>query len=143
LTTSDVAAVPGRLVKTPLGVRKASCPAFGASSHLARYILELRKRGGCDKLAAINIRFDKHFIEILKGMGLSISSYNRRLEPSEIKEREGATIPWGVEQAVKASNKAPDVIYHTGDWGKEPMIIIFGRTAVEVARLVVELAEKA
>jgi len=143
LTPTDVAAIPGRLVKTARGVRRAACPEFGASSHLARYILEVRKRGGSDKLAAINIRMDERFLEKLRGMGLVISGYDRRLEPPHLKEREGATIPWGVGEALRGVDSIPDVIYHTGDWGKEPMIIILGRTAVEVARLVVELAEKA
>ncbi|MBS7621619.1 thiamine-phosphate synthase, partial [Candidatus Bathyarchaeota archaeon] len=53
---------------------------------------------------------------------------------------EGMTIPWGVREAIKKVGKVPDVIYHKGDVGKEPMIVIFGRDAVSLAKLLVEIA---
>nr|WP_232460935.1 thiamine-phosphate synthase family protein [Thermococcus gorgonarius] len=43
---------------------------------------------------------------------------------------------WGIESAVKRSEKRPDLIYHLGDWGKEPMVLIFGRSALEVVERV-------
>jgi len=49
-------------------------------------------------------------------------------EPPEIKAIEGATIPWGTKQAIEAlGGQVPDVIYHRGDVGKEPMIVILCR----------------
>ncbi len=49
---------------------------------------------------------------------------------------------WGAEQAVERAGRVPDVIYHLGDWGKEPMITLLGRTAVEVAERAVEVAKR-
>ncbi|RLE63626.1 MAG: bifunctional hydroxymethylpyrimidine kinase/phosphomethylpyrimidine kinase [Thermoprotei archaeon] len=142
LNVDDVVAVPGRLRKTGKGLTAASHPDFGASSHLARYILAIGKYDPSKK-AAVNIRYSEKTVEVLKEMGLVVSFYDRREEPMEIKSKEGMTVPWGVEQAVKRVSKVPDVIYHLGDWGKEPMIVIFGRNSVEVAKILVEVMRKA
>jgi hydroxymethylpyrimidine/phosphomethylpyrimidine kinase len=73
---------------------------------------------------------------------MTISFYDRRKEPKEIKMVEGKTIPWGVKEAIKRVGKAPDVIYHKGDIGKEPMIVIFGEEAIDLAKLAVLLADE-
>lgn len=140
-SVDDVVGVPGRLRNCSGRLKAAEAPEFGGSSHLARYLLKLRELGGSFS-AAINIRYSEEVLRLLEKKGLVVSGYDRRAEPPEVKEREGATIPWGVEEAVKKSGKIPDVIYHLGDWGKEPMIVIFGRSAKELAELVVELAKE-
>jgi hydroxymethylpyrimidine/phosphomethylpyrimidine kinase len=61
-----------------------------------------------------------------------VSSYDRRREPGEVKKKEGSSVSWGIRQALLRNPKA-DVIYHVGDVGKEPMIIIFGRNPGDVA----------
>ncbi|MDH5754633.1 MAG: bifunctional hydroxymethylpyrimidine kinase/phosphomethylpyrimidine kinase, partial [Candidatus Bathyarchaeota archaeon] len=60
----------------------------------------------------------------------------------EIKRFEGATVPWGVRKAIEKVGKVPDVIYHRGDVGKEPMIVIFGEQACDLAKLIVQLARE-
>ncbi|MCS6787855.1 MAG: hypothetical protein NZ733_00995, partial [Aigarchaeota archaeon] len=44
------------------------------------------------------------------------------------------TIRWGVGEAIKSSGRVTDLIYHTGDYGKEPMTLIFGFNAVDVVK---------
>lgn len=138
---NDVAAIPGRLVKVFNEIKAVSCPEFGASSHLARYILEIMRHDP-RKRAAINLRFSEETLEALRARGLKISCYSRAEEPEEIKRVEGMTIPWGVRQAISRAGFVPDVIYHTGDIGKEPMIVIFGENATLLAKLVAELAQE-
>ena len=140
-TVEDVVGIPGRIRKAGNRAVAACPPEYGGSSHLARYILSMLNYD-YSKRAAINVKFEERFLDLLKAKGFKISYYDRRLEPAEIKEREGATIPWGVEQAIKNLGEVPDVIYHKGDWGKEPMIVIFGKNARYLAKLVVELAEE-
>ncbi|WP_335755193.1 thiamine-phosphate synthase family protein [Thermococcus gorgonarius] len=53
-----------------------------------------------------------------------------------MKRAKKGTMEWGIESAVKRSEKRPDLIYHLGDWGKEPMVLIFGRSALEVVERV-------
>jgi hydroxymethylpyrimidine/phosphomethylpyrimidine kinase len=138
---NDVAAIDGRIVKTLRGVKAVGNAKFGCSSHLAKYILEITKHDESKK-AAINIKFSEDTLKILEKRGMTISFYDRAKEPEEIKKIEGMTIPWGIKEAIKAVGKAPDVVYHRGDIGKEPMMVIFGGNAYDLAKLLIELAEE-
>ncbi|MCS7115177.1 MAG: bifunctional hydroxymethylpyrimidine kinase/phosphomethylpyrimidine kinase [Candidatus Bathyarchaeota archaeon] len=140
-STADVAAVEGRIVKTSTGAKAAGGAKFGVSSHLAKYILEM-VRHDSEKRAAINLKFSEETLKILEKLGLTLSFYDRAKEPEEIKKVEGMTIPWGVKEAIKSVGKVPDVIYHRGDFGKEPMIVIFGTDVLSLAKMVVEVAEE-
>lgn len=140
-SVEDVAAIDGRMVRTSEGARAAGNPCFGCSSHLARYIIEILKYDET-KLAAVNLKFSEDILEILEEQGMTISCYDRKKEPEEIKKVEGKTVPWGVQQAVQSVQPVPDVIYHQGDIGKEPMIVIFGKEAYDLAELMAELAEE-
>jgi hydroxymethylpyrimidine/phosphomethylpyrimidine kinase len=135
----DVAAIDGRIVRTTKGVKAAGRPKFGCSRHLAKYLIEVIKYDE-DKRSAINLKFSEETLKILERRGLTISFYDRAKEPEEIKRVEGMTIPWGVKEAIRSAGKVPDVIYHRGDLGKEPMIIVFGKDALSLARLAIEVA---
>jgi hydroxymethylpyrimidine/phosphomethylpyrimidine kinase len=138
---NDVAAIDGRIVKMFGGVKAAGNPKFGCSSHLAKYIIDVIKHDE-RKTAAINIKFSDDILKVLEKWGMTISLYDRRKEPEEIKRVEGMTIPWGVKEAIKKVGKAPDVIYHKGDVGKEPMIVIFSEQAYDLAKLAVKLTRE-
>ncbi|MEM2325998.1 MAG: bifunctional hydroxymethylpyrimidine kinase/phosphomethylpyrimidine kinase [Candidatus Bathyarchaeia archaeon] len=138
---NDVAAIPGRLMRAFGRVKASSSPDFGGSSHLARYLLEMIRHDP-RKRAAINIRFSEEILSILRGIGMKISFFDRKEEPADVKHIEGMTIPWGVKQAIARIGETPDVIYHMGDFGKEPMIVVFGEDAAELARRIVEVASK-
>jgi len=138
----DVVAVPGRLRGVGTRLKAAAWPEFGASSHLARYILSAQEYDPSVR-AALNMAYDEATLGKLREMGLKISWYDRREEPPEVKAVEGATVPWGLRKAVeRAGGVVPDVVYHTGDWGKEPMIVLLGGDAVELAHLVARLVER-
>ena len=89
--------------------------------------------------AAMNIRYDPEIIEKAKGLGLVVSPYDRRKEPSRIKRKEGSSTFWGATTAIANSPKFPDLIYHKGDFGKEPMIVLLGKDAISLAKLAVRL----
>ena len=137
----DVAAVVGRITRMEWGVKASGCPEFGASKHVARTILAVM-RYDMEKRAGMNIRYSEDVVRLCKELGLVTSFYDRREEPPEIKEREGMTTAWGAEQAVKRVGRVPDIIYHFGDWGKEPMITLLGRSALEIAEKAVEIARR-
>lgn len=140
-TLEDVAAFPGRIVKCFKQARAVGCARFGASSHLAKYLINIMKHDA-RKRAAINVKYSEEVLRILEKRGLKASFYDRSQEPEEIKSKEGMTIPWGVEQAVKKIGFAPDVIYHMGDIGKEPMIVVFGEDAEKLADLAVDVSKE-
>jgi hydroxymethylpyrimidine kinase/phosphomethylpyrimidine kinase len=139
LSVLDVAGVPGRVVRVGTRLQASSCPAFGASSHMARTILAVMKYDRSIR-AGMNIRYSEKILDICTKLGLVISSYDRRKEPLAVKRVEGMTTPWGAEQAIKKIERVPQVLFHTGDWGKEPMIILLAKTSTEVADLAVQIA---
>ena len=130
----DVAAFPGRIVRvSDYEIANVRPPRFGASRHLARAILTVIKYDPKIR-ACINVKYDPKILNVARKLGLKISFYDRRLEPPEIKRKEGATIPWGVREAIKKVRTVPDIIYHLGDIGKEPMILILGEDAISVVK---------
>nr|WP_048060613.1 thiamine-phosphate synthase family protein [Methanothermus fervidus] len=136
----DIAGIPGRIRKFKDKAIVCEDPKFGASSHLANLILTLQKYDP-EKRSAINIKYDKKIIKIAKDINLTISSYDRREEPKKIKEKEGSTISWGAKAAIDKIGQIPDLIYHKGDWGKEPMINIVGTDPINLAKLTVKIAK--
>lgn len=140
-TPLDVAAVPGRITRYRDGIMVKGKPEFGVSKHIANAILTMIKLYP-EYRAAANIAYSKELIEIAKSLSLSISYFDRREEPEDIKSIEGATTKWGVEYAVKRYGKPVDIIYDLGDIGKEPIIKVFGRDAIDVAKKIVTIATK-
>jgi hydroxymethylpyrimidine/phosphomethylpyrimidine kinase len=136
----SVAGVMGRIVRVGDKVKAVGSIEFGASSHMARAVLKAMEFDERVRAAA-NIRFDERLIEIARTLGYSVSFYERSQEHVDIKSVEGASIPWGVEQAVTRIGYVPDIIYHKGDWGKEPMINVFGLTATDVVEKILRLAK--
>ncbi|HEV8405601.1 MAG TPA: bifunctional hydroxymethylpyrimidine kinase/phosphomethylpyrimidine kinase [Nitrososphaera sp.] len=126
---SQVAGVRGRIVKIGNTAVPASYIEFGASRHVASAILA-HMRINPSMRAGINIRFDDRLVKLCRSL-FSVSSYDRSKEPKSIKKKEGSSVYWGILQALRKNPRA-DVVYHKGDIGKEPMIIIFGRSPNEV-----------
>ena len=127
-------------MSNPTSRPKLTCGTTG-SSHLAKYILGVIKHDST-KRAAVNLKFSDEALAVLEKRELEVSFYDRREEPEEIKRTEGMIIPWGVEQAIKRIGKVPDVVYHRGDVGKEPMIVIFGEQAYDLAKLTCSMVTK-
>jgi hydroxymethylpyrimidine/phosphomethylpyrimidine kinase len=128
-TIFDVAGTKGRIIKIGNKARAASNIEFGASKHVASAVLSYMTIDRSIR-SAINIKYDKKIL-LLCQLFFQISEYDRTKEPKEIKQKEGSTISWGIKHALLKTPNA-QIIYHTGDIGKEPMIIIFGHDPSEV-----------
>ncbi len=125
----DVAGINGRIVKAGDRSVPTSGIKFGASGHVASSILEYMKTNQLVR-SALNIKNEKRILDKCNRL-FRVTHYERKLEPKTIKNREGRSISWGVSTAL-SKNPDADIIYHTGDIGKEPMIIIFGQNPQEV-----------
>ena len=125
----DVAGVSGRIVKAGDRSVPTSGIKFGASRHVASSILEYMKTNQLVR-SALNIKNEKRILDKCNRL-FRVTHYERKWEPKTIKNREGRSISWGVSRAL-SKNPDADIIYHTGDIGKEPMIIIFGQNPQEV-----------
>ncbi len=136
---SDVAAVRGRIIKIEKAAVPASYVKFGASSHVASAIIAYMSVNP-DFRSAINIRFGERIVKVCNSL-FSVASYDRTKEPKRIKRREGSSVAWGILAAL-SKNPLADIIYHTGDVGKEPMVTLFGRNPSEVVERVKRLLKK-
>jgi len=123
----DILGVSGRIVKTGNTVIVAGDLSYGGSKHVATALITMNKKFSYVR-SAINLRYNKEIISKLRKERLHISSYDRNAEPKNVKTKEGSSIEWGIKHAIKNLKEPPDVIYHKGDFGKEPMIIIFAKT---------------
>ncbi len=133
-STSDVAAVQGRIVRLKGSPHAVGCVSFGASSHIARIVLTAMHHD-CSIRAAMNIRYSEEALSACEELGLQIVRFRREGEPEGV-----STMEWGVAEAIKSAGSLPDVIYDTGDFGKEAMIRLLGKDALEVAGRAVGIA---
>jgi hydroxymethylpyrimidine/phosphomethylpyrimidine kinase len=123
----DVLGISGRIVKTGNSVTKAGNLEYGGSKHVAEAILAMNKKFSQIR-SAINLKLQKETVTKLEKNGFTVKNYDRTKEPRLIKNKEGSSIEWGIKNVLKDSQEPPDAIFHKGDFGKEPMIIIFGAT---------------
>jgi len=141
----DVAGIDGRITLVSGKVKAAGYPRFGASDHMARLIIEVRKY---DKRYRAGINFawtpeiSAFLEEYCKKMGWDYAGIDRSLEPKEFSSVEGKSMPWKIKTLVeKCGGKVPKVFYEGPGLGKEPLTVLLGRDAVEVATDVVEISK--
>ena len=130
-TLRDVLGVSGRLVKSGKEVITAGEIIYGGSHHVGTAVIEVNKKFPNIR-SGINIKFNSKIISKAKRCGLTTLNYDRNKESKKSKQKEGLSIKWGINFALKT--KSPDIIYHKGDIGKEPMILVFGETPDDVIR---------
>jgi predicted fused transcriptional regulator/phosphomethylpyrimidine kinase/hydrogenase maturation factor len=120
----DVAAIEGRIVRTARGLRVCGKPAYGASRHLARVLIEAAKRDP-RRRAAVNLRPTPELIGALERLGLRVA----RVEPR------GAC---PVAEAIAAGVEA-DAYFYEAAPGLEPSLVILAEDPLSL----VSLLEKA
>ena len=129
----DVLGVQGRIVKSGKQLVVAGNLEFGGSQHVATAVLHVNKKFPQIR-SAINIKFEPYIIRKLSKQNMIILSYDRRKEPSAKKYKENSTISWGMQHVMSNTKLPPDIIYHKGDFGKEPMILFFGKTPLQIIK---------
>jgi hydroxymethylpyrimidine/phosphomethylpyrimidine kinase len=86
-------------------------------------------------------RFAQWLENYCKTNGWIFSAIDRGNEPEDIKQAEGASMPWKVAEAIRAAGGCvPKIFYETGAIGKEPVSVLVGRDPIEVAEQVSEIA---
>jgi len=134
----EILGVSGRIVKTGNSVTVAGDLTYGGSKHVATALFIMNKKFP-EICSAINLRYNKETISKLRKKRLVIASYDRNEEPTTIKNKDGSSIGWGIKHAIKNLKNPPDIIYHKGDFGKEPMIIIFAKTPTSIIEKISKL----
>jgi len=144
-TPQDVAAITGRITAVSGLPRASGMPALGASDHLARRILEIRKYDPALN-AAINFKCNQSIIEVTKEycqeQELLFGWLDRTNEPAEAAEIDGASMPWKVTRLVESHGAVPRLFYEGEGWGKETLFLALGKDAVEVTSIAIEIARR-
>lgn len=136
-STKDVLGISGRIVKAGKQAVIAGDLAYGGSKHVATALLIMNKK--FPKIcSAVNLKYQNSTLIKIKKLKLIVSSYDRSQEPKNVKLK-SSTIGWGIKNAIINSKKAPDVIFHKGDFGKEPMIIVFGETPNMILKKILKI----
>ena len=134
---NEILGISGRIVKAGEKVIIAGDLSYGGSKHVATALLAVNKKYSRIQ-SAINLKYRKETISKIKKLKLTTYDYDRKQEPKNVKNK-GSTIEWGIKNAIKNSKKPPDIIYHKGDFGKEPMIILFGETPDIVIKKILKI----
>jgi hydroxymethylpyrimidine kinase/phosphomethylpyrimidine kinase len=138
----DIAGVKGRIVRYGTVIKVVGPIEFGASSHMARLVLAAQKHDPSIR-AAMNIAYDEELVRRAEILGYKTVFIDRMKEPINVKSVEGKSMQWILEEAVKITDKVPDIIYDKGDVGREAMIRILGRSAVDVVSKVIRIVKLA
>ncbi|MEM3172721.1 MAG: bifunctional hydroxymethylpyrimidine kinase/phosphomethylpyrimidine kinase [Candidatus Nitrosotenuis sp.] len=130
-SVDDIIGVAGRIVRTGYSVTLAGRLEYGGSRHVASAVMAMQEKFPHVR-AALNIKYDAKTVDRFVGAGYKVARYDRKKEPARTKKAENHTILWGIKNAIRNLDTAPDAVYHTGDVGKEPMIIVFGTSPSNV-----------
>lgn len=136
-TPAEVIAIDGRVTIINGMPRAAGRIRFGASGHMARFIIELMKKDP-EIRAALDFANPPGFAEWIASYcrmkGWLFSRIDRRNEPEEIRNREESSMSWKATEAVRVTGgRVPSIICDAGGMGKEPVCIIVGNEPVGVA----------
>lgn len=141
----DVAAIDGRITLVNNQVKAVGYPRFGASSHMARLVIHVMKyeprfRAGINFLwtPRLSMFLQKYTSE----RNWLFAGIDREKEPEEIRDVEGMSMPWKVKELIRIAGKVPKLFYESAGLGKEPLTVLLGKDAVEVASEVVEIADR-
>jgi thiamine-phosphate diphosphorylase len=142
----EVLGIDGRITVVNGRPHAAGKPKFGASSHMARLIVEIGKTDSTLR-AGVNFANNPALASWLEkyceAKGWVFSVIDRSKEPEGIKEAEGASMPWKVQAAIEAAGGVvPKIFYETGAIGKEPVSVLVGHDPLDVAEEICEIARR-
>ncbi|EMA43349.1 bifunctional hydroxymethylpyrimidine kinase/phosphomethylpyrimidine kinase [Halococcus saccharolyticus] len=141
---NETAAVEGRITRTLSGVNPNRGVRFGASSHVARFLLAAREFDS-ELRFAVNCRFDDDVEASLDALDWSVAKYDRSEEPEQVKAADEGTMGWGARQAFDRS-ETPAAVIDRGEVGKEAIVKLVaanGETLTERALSLLDVLENA
>jgi hydroxymethylpyrimidine/phosphomethylpyrimidine kinase len=148
---TETAAVEGRITRTASGVRPNRGVRFGASSHVARFLLSAREFA--PYRFAANCRYDSDVDAALDALDWPVASFDRAAEPAG---DDVSTMAWGAARAFADAGgrdddedrdesedegmNVPVAVVDEGDVGKEPMTRVVARDAETLGDRLLALA---
>lgn len=127
---SDIAAIPGRLYTIGDRIEIPANPEFGASQHVATMLLSAHQFDSTIQ-GAINIRTTESLLDKARDAGLETDEFDAGYDNRADRLHE-----------VFAADGVPDVVYHEGAFGIEPITYVLGESAVAVAETILALVDE-
>ena len=145
-TPGEIAAVDGRITVVGRMPKAAGPVEFGASDHLARRIIELRKYDDSVR-AALNFCWNERLMEFMyrwcADHGLQMGAVDRADEPKKLVGRDKGSMEWKVKRLVDSlDGVVPPVFYESRGWGKEPLFLLVGPDPVALAERACAIARE-
>jgi len=137
---SEVAAVEGRITRVHGRARASGLPAFGASDHMARLLVETMRRDPVLR-AGINFAYDEGLEGCVRAMGYLPVPIDRSKEPEEVARADRASMPWKIREVIEAAGGVPRLFWESPALGKEPLFVLLGEDAAGVAAEACRIAE--
>lgn len=129
---TDVAAIPGRLIRMRGGIEVPADPEFGASEHVATVVLAAMAVDP-DHRGAVNLALDDRLLEAARGRGVEPLEFDPAYEDRGERLRE----------RFADRGDVPAVCYHAGDFGVEPICYVLGQDADDAVQRAIDLVEAA
>jgi predicted fused transcriptional regulator/phosphomethylpyrimidine kinase/predicted transcriptional regulator len=126
----DVAAIPGRIYTSGNRVEVPANPEFGASHHVATAVIAAAAVGP-DVRAAVNVATDDELLVTAREAGLDALEFDASYEDRAERLRD----------RFAAHGSVPDLCFHRGAFGVEPVTYVFGESAVDAAERVAALVD--
>jgi len=136
-SVDEIAAVDGRLSRTTTGVAATGGVRFGASSHLARFLLGVREYAP-ERRFVLNCRVTDETRAALAELEIPVAWFDRREEPAD-----ASTMNWAARHVFGERGERPVAVADDGAVGKEPMIRVVTETPAELVDVVRQLAPDA
>lgn len=124
----DVAGIPGRLTEVFQRITAPAYPAWGASRFTASILLKIMEYDP-SRRSVMEIKYSEKLVELIREDGIEIRHIDVGVK----------TLDDMLKQY--ASNKLPVAFFTEGGFAREGAIIITGQNAVEVAKLVLRIAD--
>jgi predicted fused transcriptional regulator/phosphomethylpyrimidine kinase/predicted transcriptional regulator len=131
---NDVVAVPGRIVRVRDRAMSLMRPEFGASTHLAKILLEARTRMK-EYRAAMNLRYDEKIEKLLGPLGLRSLVIGGKYSKAALDP-----VVEALSRQLKESSAPFDVIVDLGGSRIEPSLYLLASNPVDVAGLALRIA---
>jgi hydroxymethylpyrimidine kinase / phosphomethylpyrimidine kinase / thiamine-phosphate diphosphorylase len=135
-TRNDVCGIEGRITRYKDRALLCGTLDFGSSKHVAAIVLAAMSFDTTMR-SALNIRYTKKTLQLCTNLGLTLGSFDRKIEPANA----SSTMEWGTKHAITTAGYVPDIISDAGAVGKEPMIRILGKNPQDVLVKIKKIAD--
>jgi len=126
-SVTDVAAVPGRIHRMGGQANVPADPEFGASKHVATAVLAMRSAAP-QRRGALNLKTSDKLLNALTDAGLSTAEFEAGYENRYQR----------LTDLLARTDPTPEVLYHEGAFGIEPITYVFGESAADAVATLTE-----